>query len=175
MIAEGTQIYLEKLTLDHLDSFHEYRRNPEVCKYQGYSPFTKQEASDFITGNLPIPIGSRGKWTQIGIYSSINNQLIGDCVSNFQQDEPRNVELGISINPAFQNQGLATDTTTTLMEYLKSNFDVHKFIARVDARNQSCIRVFEKLAFQLEGTIREDFYDKEDKIWIDLLMFGKIV
>ena len=122
MIAKGAKVYLEKLTLNHLDAFLEYRQNPDVCKYQGYNPFTKQQAIDFIEGNLPIPIGSRGKWTQIGIYSLSDNQLIGDCVSNFQQDEPRNVEIGISINPTSQNHGLATDTISTLIDYLNSYF-----------------------------------------------------
>ncbi len=175
MIAEGSSLYLDKLSLNHLDSFLEYRQNPDVCKYQGYDPFTKHEAIDFIEKQLPIAIGTRGKWTQIGIYSNDTKQLIGDCVSNFQQAEPKNVELGISINPTYQNKGLASETITTLSNYLITNFDVHKFIARVDARNEVCSHLFTKLGFEKEGVLKEDFYDKNENIWVDLLMYGKIL
>ncbi len=175
MITAGAAIYLDKLSLDCLEKFLVYRQNPEVCKYQGYDPFTKQEAIDFINKQFPIPVGSRGKWTQIGIYSKTTNELIGDCVSNFQQSEPKNVELGISINPNFQKQGLAKDAIQTLSNYLTNNFDVHKFIARIDARNESCIHLFQKLGYEQEGKLKEDFFDKEDNSWVDLLMFGKIL
>lgn len=175
MIAEGAEIYLDKLSLADIENFLVYRQDPDVCKYQGYNAFTKQEAIDFIEKHLPVAIGSRGQWTQIGIYSKTNNTLIGDCVSNFQQDEPKNIELGISINPKFQNKGLGSDTIQTLSNYLVSNFDVHKFIARIDARNQACIHLFKKLGFEQEGQLKENFFDKDDQIWVDLLMFGKIL
>lgn len=175
MIVEGEDIYLDKLSLNCIEAFLKYRQNPDVCKYQGYDPFTKQEAVDFIEKQLPLHIGSRGAWTQIGIYSKSTKELIGDCVSNFQQGEPKNVELGISINPEFQRNGLASDTIKTLSTYLSKNFDVHKFIARIDARNKPCIQLFNKLGFEKEGQLKEDFFDKEDQIWVDLLMFGKIL
>lgn len=175
MLVDGQHISLKPLGLEQVNEFLAYRQNPEVCKFQGFDPFTKENAVAFIESQLPLIIGSRGAWIQTGIYLKSSNQLIGDCASNFKDEEPRNVEIGITLHPDFQQKGFAKDALSTLTEYLIKSFDVHKFIARMDFRNERCIGLFEKLGFVKEGQLKEDFFDKEDKEWIDLLVFGKII
>lgn len=171
---ETGQILLRHLQDSDLSSFLAYRSNPEVCKYQGFNPFDEAKARSFIEEMKDQALGIPGEWIQLAIVDKQSQNLVGDCAIHFKADDPRLVEFGITLNPTFQSQGFAKATIELLETYLSEHFDIHKFIAGTDARNESANRLLKKLGFKEEGRLIQHFFDEESQAWQDELVFGKL-
>jgi len=74
----GGRVMLRPLRADDLDAFHGYRSDPEVGRYQGWSPMTRQEAAAFIASMASVSGPGRGEWIQLAIASRDTDVLLGD-------------------------------------------------------------------------------------------------
>jgi ribosomal-protein-alanine N-acetyltransferase len=74
---QTTRLNIRHLKLSDLTSFHIYRSNPEVTKYQGFDVMTMEQAEGFIKNNSTKHFGKAGEWVQYGIENSETRQLIG--------------------------------------------------------------------------------------------------
>src|SRR5687768_15130326 len=115
---ESERLILRNLEDNDLDDFLSYRSNPEVTRYQGFDPYNREAASEFITSQKEIEFGLPGQWLQLGIIDKKSDQLIGDCAVKLDKHEPRIAEMGCTISPAFQQKGFAKETVLTLMRFL---------------------------------------------------------
>jgi Acetyltransferases, including N-acetylases of ribosomal proteins len=168
----GQRLLLRNLLPHDLPDFLDYRQDPEVCRYQGFDIFTKKEAIDFIKKQQSVIIGIPGQWSQIAIIKKEDQRLIGDCAVKFQAAEPRIAELGYTINPRFQRQGYATETLQTLLQHIFEERNIHRVLAVIDIRNQSSIKLAEKLGFVKEAHYRQSYFDELDKTWTDEYLYA---
>ena len=61
-----------------LAAFQAYRLDPELGRYQGWSPMTTAEATNFLFEMAHVPLFSAGGWSQVGIAECSDPRLIGD-------------------------------------------------------------------------------------------------
>jgi len=169
---KGARLHLRPLQAYDLADFIAYRKDPDVCRYQGFDPFTEKQAKKFIAEQANANFDLVGEWMQIGIEAVKDHRLIGDCAVKFRLDTPQLVELGYTINPQFQRKGFATEAIQLLIQHLFQAQKVHKAIAQVDARNQASLKLLERLGFELEGKFRQHFYDDIDHAWVDEWQYG---
>ncbi|MDP5099991.1 MAG: GNAT family N-acetyltransferase [Nonlabens sp.] len=99
-----------------------------------------------------------------------SKDFIGICGILFGQPKYKKAELWMKFNPAFWNQGYATETITRL---LKACFEEHK-LHRVEAgcaiENHASKKVLEKCGFVVEGIQRKNLPLKSG--WSDNYEFG---
>ena len=171
---ESPRLLLRPLIPSDLDHFYEYRSKPSICRYQGFNPMDRLTATTFIQEMQHALFYNPGHWYQIAIWSKEKQHLVGDCALIFQAHEPRLVELGCTLNDRFQGQGLATEAMELLLDYIFAQHKVHKAKAVVDPRNTSAIQLLERLDFQKEGHLQQNYFDEIDQGWVDEALYGKV-
>lgn len=70
----------------------------------------------------------------------------------------RRAEFQIIIAPHHQGQGYAQPATKLAMEYAFNVLNLHKLYLIVDADNHKAIHIYEKLGFQVEGKLIDEFF-----------------
>ena len=82
----GNGFMLRRLASDDLPEFQAYRHDPELGRYQGWSPMSDEEATAFLREMNTAPLLNPGNWTQIGIAEPDSGLLIGDIGVFLDQD-----------------------------------------------------------------------------------------
>jgi RimJ/RimL family protein N-acetyltransferase len=72
------RVRLRRLRASDFRAFHAYRSDPDVARYQGWSPMSEDEAMTFLRENGRNAELEPGEWAQIGIASLDDDRLIGD-------------------------------------------------------------------------------------------------
>lgn len=70
----------------------------------------------------------------------------------------RRAEFQIVIAPDHQGKGLARRAAILAMDYGFGVLNLHKIFLVVDKDNEKAIHIYEKLGFEVEGVLREEFF-----------------
>ena len=153
-------------------AFSDYRSDPQVARYQGWSaPFTLEQAGTFIREMLPIKPGQPGHWYQVALERREDGVLIGDCAFYLSEDN-RQAEIAFTLASAFQGQGYAAEAVKRLLEALFIGLQLHRVFANVDPANTGSINLLTRLGFRCEGCFRKSLWLKGgwlDEQWYALL------
>lgn len=135
---------LRRLSPDDLAAFQAYRNDPEVGRWQGWTPKPEAEALAFLREMAAIPWFQPGLWTQLAIADADTDQLLGDLGVHIDADG-REAEFGFSLAGSAQGRGIATAAVREAMALVLANTSVERIMAQTDARNTACMRLLERL------------------------------
>jgi len=80
-------------------------------------------------------------------------------------------EIGDIFNPAFQNQGYATEAVRAIIKYAFMELGAHRIVGHCSPENPPSWKVLEKCGMRREGLLRKNFYVHKDKDgnpqWLD--------
>jgi len=158
LIINSKRLYIRNLKPKDLQDFYEYRSNPIVTKYQGFDTMKKQEAKRFIDDQTDKFYGVPGEWVQYGIENKKTGKLVGDCAIKLDDDNDLIAQIGITINPIFQNQGIAKEAMIAIMTWLFEVKKMHRISEIVDVENNNSIKLLEALGFKREGHFVENVF-----------------
>jgi [ribosomal protein S5]-alanine N-acetyltransferase len=147
---------VRRLQATDLVSFREYRADPELARYQGWSPMNEGEACAFIDEMASITAFIPDDWIQLGIADTHTDQLLGD-IGVFLSNDQYVAEIGFTLSANAQGKGIATDAVRAALQLVFSTPSVHTVRAITDARNHASIRLLERLQFA--------FASKEDTVF----------
>lgn len=82
----------------------------------------------------------------------------------------RNAELRIRLAPDQLGKGYGTEATRLLCAHGFDDLNLHRIYLHVRAKNPRAIRCYEKVGFQVEGTLREHCY--VDGAYDDFVVLG---
>lgn len=154
--TRGKRIQLRRLSPKDLPDFQAYRQDPEVGRYQGWSPESDDTVAKFLVEMESVQLFQTGKWCQIGIAELENGQLIGDigiCLGGAGSE----TELGFSLRKSSQGQGLATEALNLCMDSLLQYHRVTRFRAITDSRNSPAIQLLERLGMTRTEAVETTF------------------
>lgn len=166
---ETSRLRIRRIKPSDLDDFVAYRSDPAVCRFQGYDPIKYEDACEWIAELQDGKFGVPGKWAQLGVEHKASGRLIGDIGLKSESDR-RIVEYGISFSREFQGQGLSSEALGAVLDHLFHERHIHRVIGMVDAENDACIRMMERLGFRREGHLRESFDDHGE--WRDEYLYA---
>jgi len=172
MILETDRLFLRKLCSEDLEDFHSFRSNPEICKFQSFDPFTIEESKKFIEEQSKTEFGTPGEWAQTGIVLKANNKLVGDFALKPEKDEPRTVEIGITLNSAYQGNGFAVETLKRVFEHLFSETETHRIYGILDSENHGSRNLMENLSMRREAEFKKSYWDAKMKEWRDEYVYA---
>jgi aminoglycoside 6'-N-acetyltransferase len=98
--------------------------------------------------------------------------LIGTVSVWRTEQEPRAVEVGWTLDPAFGGEGYATEAVDAVLHLAFDRYDVHRATAQMDARNEASARLANRLGMRQEAHFRSDFWSKGE--WTDTLVFATL-
>ena len=97
-------------------------------------------------------------------------ELVGDCVLFWRSQQHQRGEIGYVFNPAYHGRGLATEAAGALLRLGFEGLNLHRIVARCDARNGASARVMERLGMRREAhLVQNEFFKGE---WADELIYA---
>jgi RimJ/RimL family protein N-acetyltransferase len=154
------RLELRKLRKDDAEGLCAYRSLPEVARYQSWESFDLKDAVRLIESQSEAEPGIPGTWLQLAIVNAASQELIGDCGLHFRKDDPRQVEIGITLSPRFQGHGNAGEAVECVLQYVFGRLDIHRVFASIDVLNLSAIALFRQLGFRQEAYLVENVWFK---------------
>jgi RimJ/RimL family protein N-acetyltransferase len=98
--------------------------------------------------------------------------LIGEIYLFLTSAEHRQGEIGYLIHPDYHGRGYATEAARAALRLGFEQFQMHRIVARCDARNEPSYRVMEKLGMRREAHLRENELFKGE--WSDGLVYAML-
>lgn len=142
-------------------AFATYRSDPEVARYQSWdTPYPLEQAHAFIREMQEVQSGTPGEWFQLAITLKNTGQLIGDCAYCLRADDPQQAEIGFTLDRRFQGQGYGQEAITRLLNFLFSDYQLHRIQAICDAENGASSRLLERVGMRREGHFIEHVWFK---------------
>lgn len=153
-----THLHLRRLSEGDAAALCAYRALPDVSRYQSWTTFGPGDAEKLIASQSVVAPNTPGTWMQLAITLRDGSGLIGDCGVHFVDDQQ--VELGITMSPAHQGQGLAAEALAAVIGHLFDSLEKHRVFAITDAKNYAAARLFRRLGFRLEAHHLENIFFK---------------
>lgn len=174
MNLETERLILRKLQMSDMEDFHSFRSDPEICKFQSFMTFSIEDSKKFIEEQSRIEFGTPGEWVQTGIVWKENNKLVGDFALCPKEDEPRTVEIGVTLNTPYQGKGFAVEAFTKVFEYLFTKTETHRIIGLLDTENHGSRKLMENLNFRREAHFIKSYWDKKMNEWRDEYVYAML-
>jgi RimJ/RimL family protein N-acetyltransferase len=164
------RLMLRPFQVGDLTAFVAYRSEPDIARYQGWdSSFSMDDATLFLESQRGITFGQPGEWLQLAIVDRGSGTLYGDCAVHVMTGQPV-AELGVTLAPASQGKGIATEALTAVISELFDGLGMHRVFGETDDRNAAVHRLFERLGFRCEARLVESDWFKGE--WTTLRIFA---
>jgi RimJ/RimL family protein N-acetyltransferase len=92
-----------------------------------------------------------GTWFQLALVERGSESLVGDCGLHCRLDDPRQIEVGITLAPDYQRRGYATEALGCLLQFVFGTLGKHRVSAITDAENHAAASLFRRLGFRQEA------------------------
>ena len=96
--------------------------------------------------------------------------MVGDCGLHCRQDDPQQMELGITLAPSHQGRGYATEALGCVLGFVFGTLGKHRISAVTDAENVPAAALFRRLGFRQEAHFIEHRWYKG--YWDSEFVFG---
>lgn len=133
----------------------EYRSDEAVARYQSWETMTLEEAEAFIRDLPQRWLAAAGEWCQIALADKGTGELLGDIGLCRHPDNL--VELGFTLAPGAQGQGLAVEACRAVIDWVFSFPDVDGLKAVVDRRNTTAIALVTRLGMSFDHEETAEF------------------
>ena len=161
-----TELETPRLTLrrsrpEDAEAISAYRSDPAVNRYQGW----ERTDADGIRAQIEeMSVRAPGEpgWVQLSVRERESGRLVGDVGLSAASDEPGVIEIGYTIDPAFQGRGYATEAVGALIAHAFEELGADVIRAYASAKNLPSIRVAEKAGLKLVERFQRQH---EGKVW----------
>jgi len=159
------RLVLRALRADDAETMFAYRSHPEVMRYQGWDPESLADVREFIAEHAGYEAYEPGSWRQFAIALRSDDTMIGDCGVHVPEDKPEQAEFGITLAPAYQGHGYASEALRALLHLVFDTLGKHRAFASVDPRNLASLALFERAGFRKEAHHVESLWLMGE--WVD--------
>ena len=149
---ESPRLRLRPYRQDDARAIYALYSDPVVTRYWSFPAWTRREqASDYLAARMALETPAVYAWA---LAERECDRLIGTTTLFSLSGPHKRAEIGYSLLPARQGQGLATEALRTVLEHAFGPLGLERIEADVDPRNEPSWRLLEKLGFRREGLLR---------------------
>jgi RimJ/RimL family protein N-acetyltransferase len=117
---------------------------------------------------------ARRGWPAALVIETLEGEAVGLVVLTGDQSSPRVLEVSLLIgDPEQWGKGLGGDALAVVAECCFEQWNVHRLQLRSEAGNERAHRLYRRLGFRHEGTLREATW--MDGRFEDVLVFARLV
>lgn len=126
--------------------------HPQVIKYYGVSYDTLEATRQQMKYYDEVEKNGTGIYRAI---CSPDNRIFYGVIGLYHLNRiHKKAEIGFWLMPEFQGKGIMPKVALFYCHYGFQKLNLHRIEALVETENQACIRLVDKVGFQLEGTMR---------------------
>lgn len=157
------RLVIEPLTEADLPEFVAYRQDPDVARYQGWTPdYSLEDGMRLVEAPRLSDLPAEGNWLQLAVRPASGGPLHGDVAVHRLADQPDTFELGVTLAPASQGLGIASEAVGAVLDFLFDEGAAHRVVAYCDARNESVSRLLRRVGMRQEShQVDADFFKGE--------------
>ncbi|MBD3673028.1 MAG: GNAT family N-acetyltransferase [Planctomycetaceae bacterium] len=148
---EVDDLMLRRLEYSDATDLFEIYSNPDVARYQFFTPWTMEQVEQFVYSQSDVFVGDPGVPFVLVAVLLAEKKVIGDCQITINSVQDRQGEIGFTFNPLFSGHGFATKTVHAALGYGFTRLNLHRIIAGVDARNEQSWRLMERVGMRREA------------------------
>jgi RimJ/RimL family protein N-acetyltransferase len=124
---------------------------------------------------------NHGPWSQssleeeggalvLGVDLVVTGELIGDVMLRWVSEKDRCGEIGYVFHPDHGGHGYATEAAHAVLRLAFDEMDLHRMIARIDARNTASLQLAQRLGMRKEAHLNQNHWGKDG--WTDEIDFA---
>jgi RimJ/RimL family protein N-acetyltransferase len=171
-ITATERLRLRPLHTDDLPAFVAYRSHPDVARYQSWDPtYAMSDADALLAAQADVAFGTPGAWVQVAAIDRTSGELVGDCAVHVLADQPATAEVGVTLAPARQGAGLATEALGAIVSTLFEVHQMHRVFGQVDDRNTAVQNLFGRLGFREARQVEADWFKGE---WTTMRVYAML-
>lgn len=167
--APARALRLRALREDDLPRFLAYRSDADVARFQGWAPMDEAAARAFVREAASERLHAPGAWRQFAIAGRDGDEddaLLGD-LGLWRSEDGREAELGITISPAMQGQGIGATVVRGTCGLLIARCGIVRVHAAADTRNTPCLRMLARAGMRDVGRRRSEWKSE----WCEEVLF----
>lgn len=153
---DTTHLRLRRLREADLAPFQAYRSDPEVGRWQGWTPMDEAAARAFLRDMARSPWCPPGEWMQLAIARRDDDTLLGD-MGLFLNDSGHTLDLGFTLARHAQGQGLASEAVRALLPQVFAHTTAQRVRAIADVRNTASVALLRRCGFRHFATLAAHF------------------
>ena len=150
---ESSRLRLRAYRANDVDAMFRLYSDPRVMRYWSFPPWTDKAQAEAYLQRVLTEMAD-GRVMPWAIATRAEDKLVG-TTTLFALDELQGrAEIGYSLDPELQGQGLASEALRTVLAHAFDTLRWRRIEADVDPRNTPSCRLLEHLGFRLEGLLR---------------------
>jgi [ribosomal protein S5]-alanine N-acetyltransferase len=167
---ETERLILRSLRIEDADFILREWGSPLVTHYmRDEEPLRSREEAEEWLRPLQTPEKMPGfRWW--GIESKRAQELVGTCGFCRWNKQHHWAEMGYDLWPDYWGQGLMPEAVQALLRYGFEVMELNRVEATTHTENQRSMRVLEKMGFQREGLLRENYC--REGVYNDQVLFS---
>jgi RimJ/RimL family protein N-acetyltransferase len=161
------RVTLRPLSMADLEPYSVMHGLPEVVRYlpwEGRDPAQARKSLERKIAN------AGAEKVAYAVLRNSDNAFLGELNLTVFDVDNRNAEIGFLFQPEFHGHGYATEASRELLRIAFVDWDLHRLIARCDARNNASARLMQRLGMRQEAHFRRNEFIKGE--WTDELVFA---
>jgi RimJ/RimL family protein N-acetyltransferase len=165
------RLVLRAFRADDYDALYAIQSREDVGRYLPWGPRDAAAVRAGLEARLSgTSFAHEGDRLGLAVTLAETGELIGECVLMYISEAHRLAEIGFGFHPDHQGRGYATEVGRELLRLAFEDFDLHRAVARLDARNDASARVMERLSMRREAHFIENELNKGD--WESELVYA---
>lgn len=167
-----TRLKLSKFNDKDVEFNVEHEMNPELMRYIRDPQSLEETRKKTIEKTLDWE-GQESDWALFSVRLKESNEYIGMICFRYESIENDTVEMGWRLGLEHHQKGYATEASSIILNFIKSEIKPHKVVAYCVAENIASSKIMTKLGMQHEATLRE--FSKLGGKWFDEKIYGLIL
>ncbi len=147
VLAQSGGTMLRRLQTSDQVRFWQTRQDPDLARYQGWSPISGAEAQVFLSDVGTAGLFDPDQWCQIGIAATRAPQILLGDIGLFLNAERAEVELGITLSRDAQGRGHAQRAIDAVLHLVWTQSPALTVVGISDARNHASIQLMNRMGF----------------------------
>jgi RimJ/RimL family protein N-acetyltransferase len=165
------RLLLRPLELGDTEAVHAYQSREDVCRYIPYVPRTRAEVrARLAPERIRTALDNEGQALLLAVVLAGSEVVVGDVMLAWTSREHRSGEIGYVLDPSRHGHGYATEAADALLQLGFEALDLHRIVARIDARNDASAAVLRRLGMRQEAYLVQNEWFKGE--WTDEIDFA---
>lgn len=153
---ETARLRLRPFTRGDVDAVFDYRRREDVARYLFDVPLSREECALAVQQRIgQVTLEADDDKIILGVELAGAGTLIGEVSLILRSLDARQGEIGWIFHPDYQGHGYATEAALALLDLAFKGGEIHRVMARCDARNTTSAKLMERLGMRREAHFRE--------------------